>query len=91
MRLGTELVSVHRLLPLEKGHPIADHVAGCLPWTMTDFVRRARSTRNDNALTPLLLRNAGGLANGVPPLVFIRHEFPELFCRRAPDHHADRH
>jgi hypothetical protein len=44
-----------------------------------------------HALTPLLLRNAGGLANGVPPLVFIRHEFPELFCRRAPDHHADRH
>jgi hypothetical protein len=37
-----------------------------------------------------LLRNAGGLANCVPALVFIRHESPELLCRRAVDHHANR-
>lgn len=33
--------------------------------------------------------NAGGLTNGAPPIVFVRHECSELRHRRAAHHDAD--
>jgi hypothetical protein len=37
----------------------------------------------------LLLRDAGGLANSVPPLVLFPHECPKLRGPRAVHNHAD--